>query len=50
MQAITQDPSRWPFLHDLAEIMPVTDLAFGGAMLIVVVLGVGLTVFGLAAR
>jgi hypothetical protein len=35
---IEQDASRWPFLHNLAEVMPIADLAFGGAMLLLIML------------
>jgi hypothetical protein len=38
MGTIEQDVTWWPFLHKLAEVMPVADLAFGGVMLIVVML------------
>jgi hypothetical protein len=38
MESIAQDASRWPFLHNLAEVMPFADLAFGGAMLLVIML------------
>lgn len=38
MGAIEQDVTRFPFLHGLAEVMPFTDLAFGGGVLVFVIL------------
>jgi len=38
MDAIMMDVTRFPLLHKLAEVMPFTDLAFGGVMMILVIL------------
>ncbi len=35
---ISHDVGQWQALHDLAEVLPVADLVFGGGILIIVVL------------
>ncbi len=35
---ISQDVGQWHVLHDLAEVIPVADLVFGGGVLVIVVL------------
>jgi Ion channel len=38
MGAIEQDVTRFPLLHDLAQVMPFMDLVFGGSVLVFVIL------------
>lgn len=35
---ISHDVGQWQALHDLAEVLPVADLVFGGGILVIVVL------------